>query len=183
LIGQLTSRLATAQFGHLNRTPVYPMLSIVNQDSFVSSVLTHASESELVVIPWSVPSNGGPLEEAAGSSTEAISTASSGSNPFDALFGSGIASSSPLYSHFLRQVFAECTRDVALFVHRGVNYPDVSETQGQHLLVVFEGGADGQSLLGSNINLICLLTSLVPFFPSQTASRSPSPLRCAAPLE
>lgn len=35
---------------------------------------------------------------------------------------------------------------VALFVHRGVNYPDVSETQGQHLLVVFAGGADGQPL-------------------------------------
>lgn len=88
------------------------MLSIVNQDSFVSSVLTHAAESELVVIPWSVPSNGGPLEEG-GSSMESISTPSNaGSNPFDALFGSGIASSSPLYSHFLRQVFAECTRDV-----------------------------------------------------------------------
>jgi len=102
--------LFVLQFGHLNQTSVVPFLAVVPQDSFVSSVLSHSPESEMVIIPWSLPTSGSTFDE--GSTTE-ISTAALTTNPFDALFGSGIAATSPLYSHFLRQVFAECSQDVS----------------------------------------------------------------------
>jgi hypothetical protein len=117
------------QFGYLKQIVVSPFLAIVPQDSFTQTVVSHAENSELVLIPWNVAANATNhtafVDKDPNSlpSTSSVptgmpfgfgSTANVASvvNPFESLFGSGVTGGSPLYSHFLRTVFAECNRDV-----------------------------------------------------------------------
>lgn len=133
-------------FGHLNRIPVSSALSVVNRDSFWSSVTSHAREtdSDLVVVPWSsAPS---AIDDGAQNASGITPQ-----NPFDALFGGRSAAvdkaTSIFYSQFIRRVFVESPTDVALFIDRGLSPLETSATYGQHVFLPFFGGPDDRLAL------------------------------------
>ncbi|CUA69152.1 K(+)/H(+) antiporter 1 [Saccharomyces cerevisiae S288c] [Rhizoctonia solani] len=139
-------------FGHLNRIPVSSALSIIPQDSFSSSVISHArdTDSDLVVIPWnSAPS---AIEEAA-QNVSGITPR----NPFDAIFGGRSAAVDKAtamgYSQFIRRVFVESPSDVALFIDRGLSPMETSATYGQHVFLPFFGGPDDRLALAFVVQL------------------------------
>ncbi|KAF8759943.1 Sodium/hydrogen exchanger family [Rhizoctonia solani] len=139
-------------FGHLNRIPVSSALSIVPQESFSSSVTSHARETnaDLVVVPWN----------AAPSAIEEIPQNSNGvapQNPFDAIFGGRSAAVDKAtalgYSQFIRRVFVESPADVALFIDRGLSPLETSATYGQHIFLPFFGGPDDRLALAFVVQL------------------------------
>ncbi|CAE6386161.1 unnamed protein product [Rhizoctonia solani] len=139
-------------FGHLNRIPVSSALSIVPQDSFSSSVTSHARETEadLVVIPWnSAPS---AIEEALQTLSGVIPQ-----NPFDAIFGgrsAGIDRATAMnYSQFIRRLFVESPSNVALFIDRGLSPLETGTTYGQHIFLPFFGGPDDRLALAFVVQL------------------------------
>lgn len=141
-------------FGHLNRIPVSSALSVVNRDSFWSSVTSHAREtdSDLVVVPWtSAPS---AIDE--GSQNASGITPQ---NPFDAIFGGRSAAvdkaTSMFYSQFIRRVFVESSTDVALFIDRGLSPLETSASYGQHVFLPFFGGPDDRLALAF-VTQLCL---------------------------
>ncbi|KAJ1309003.1 hypothetical protein OPQ81_004685 [Rhizoctonia solani] len=141
-------------FGHLNRIPVSSALSIVPQDSFSSSVISHARDtnSDLIVIPWnSAPS---AIEEASRNDAGVAPR-----NPFDAIFGGRSAAvdkaTAMVYSQFIRRVFVESPSDVALFIDRGLSPVETSTTYGQHVFLPFFGGPDDRLALAFVVQL-CL---------------------------
>ncbi|CAE6440636.1 unnamed protein product [Rhizoctonia solani] len=139
-------------FGHLNRIPVSSALSVVPQDTFSSSVVSHArdTDSDLVVIPWnSAPS---AIEE----NSQNINGVSP-RNPFDAIFGGHSAAvdktTAMIYSQFIRRVFVESPSDVALFIDRGLSPLETSATYGQHVFLPFFGGPDDRLALAFVVQL------------------------------
>ncbi|CAE7216799.1 unnamed protein product [Rhizoctonia solani] len=141
-------------FGHLNRIPVSSALSIVPQESFSSSVISHArdTDSDLIVIPWnSAPS---AIEE-----TPQNVSGIAPRNPFDAIFGGRSAAvdkaTAMIYSQFIRRVFVDSPSDVALFIDRGLSPMETSATYGQHVFLPFFGGPDDRLALAFVVQL-CL---------------------------
>ncbi|EUC66451.1 potassium:hydrogen antiporter [Rhizoctonia solani AG-3 Rhs1AP] len=139
-------------FGHLNRIPVSSALSIVPQDSFSSSVISHArdTDSDLIVIPWnSAPS---AIEE-----TPQNASGVTPRNPFDAIFGGRSAAvdktTAMIYSQFIRRVFVESPSDVALFIDRGLSPMETGATYGQHVFLPFFGGPDDRLALAFVVQL------------------------------
>nr|XP_019009996.1 potassium:hydrogen antiporter [Kwoniella pini CBS 10737]OCF48777.1 potassium:hydrogen antiporter [Kwoniella pini CBS 10737] len=157
------------QFGRLKGLEVTPHISIVEQDSYPQAVADYAHDlgSELVILPWTVPvsgtsselidssivnkegANGGMV--ASGSNTNV--NIYQGSATFDSIFGTESAGS-PIYTHFVRRVFSECSSDIALFVDRGfgssTTFPPGS---GQHIFLPFFGGPDDRLALRFVIQL------------------------------
>ena len=144
------------QFGRLRGLDITPHISIVQADSFPTSVSDHAGglESELVVIPWTIPNvgNSTALIDPISSVTAekeglAAGTSSSALSPFDHIFGSE-STNSPMYSHFIRRVFSETSSDLALFVDRGFgSSADFTPGSGQHVFLPFLGGPDDRLAL------------------------------------
>ncbi|OWZ65967.1 potassium:hydrogen antiporter [Cryptococcus neoformans] len=134
------------QFGRLRGLEISPHISIVGQDSFSQAVADYATDlgSELVILPWTVPTQGGNpelIDPSVGSSS------SSTVSQFDTIFGSESAGS-PMYSHFVRRVFSECPSDVALFVDRGFGgASSFKPGSGQHIFMPFFGGPDDRLAL------------------------------------
>ncbi|WVQ81381.1 hypothetical protein IAT38_003505 [Cryptococcus sp. DSM 104549] len=132
------------QFGRLRGLEISPHISIVGQDSFPQAVADYASDlgSELVILPWTVPVQG--------TSNELIDPAAEGSvsAQFDSIFGTESAGS-PMYTHFVRRVFAECDSDIALFVDRGFGGAagSFAPGAGQHIFLPFFGGPDDRLAL------------------------------------
>lgn len=132
------------QFGRLRGLDITPHISVVEADSFPSSVADYAGglESELVIVPWTIP--------VVGSSTALIDPTTSHEketgalSTFDAIFGSD--STGPMYSHFLRRVFSESPADLALFVDRGFG-SSAAPGGGQHVFLPFFGGPDDRLAL------------------------------------
>lgn len=141
-------------FGQLNRIPVSSSLSVVQHDSFAATVSAHArqSDADLVVVPWSAGLFASEDGRHSGPST---STQSHLYNPFDSLFGkSPSADKSVMYSHFIRQVFADSPVDVALYVDRGLSGAlDGGVNREHHLFMPFFGGADDRAALSFVIQL------------------------------
>ncbi len=137
-------------FGHINRVPISASLTVVNQESFSSRVAEHAREkdTEMVILPWH--SGAHSLDEQAPEGQTIY-------NPFNGIFGSGRsdnASSSVIYSQFIRRVFATSPTDVALFVDRGTSHSgSLSGAYGQHILFPFSGGPDDRLALDFVVQL------------------------------
>lgn len=145
-------------FGYLNNLAVSPHLSIVNQEGFANAVSQHAvaSESEMVIIPWSRGTTSVLLEtelhKENGGNTPSHSQLAR--NPFDGVFHRATTqdqTSSVVYSEFIRSVFLGCPSDVALFVDRGATASPVSGTQ--HLLLPYFGGPDDRLALSFLVQL------------------------------
>ncbi|PFH50140.1 hypothetical protein AMATHDRAFT_61597 [Amanita thiersii Skay4041] len=126
-------------FGHLNRIPVSPTLSVVTHDDYPIAVSEHASKSgsNLVIIPWS------NLTQAHTDST------------FDGLFHRTVSSdhtSTMVYTEFVRKVFMQTHTDVALYVDRGMSGSITSDTK-RHLFLPFFGGPDDRLAMAFIVQL------------------------------
>ncbi|WWD06921.1 hypothetical protein V865_005018 [Kwoniella europaea PYCC6329] len=144
------------QFGRLRGLEVKPHISIVEQDSYHQAVsdYSHDLGSELVILPWTVPVSGTSTELIDPSiidkekDTGGMSSSNSTSamvSQFETIFGNGgnDNSGSPIYTHFIRKVFSECSEDIALFVDRGFgSSTPLQPGSGQHIFLPFFGGPD-----------------------------------------
>lgn len=131
-------------FAQLNCLDVTSNLSIVNYDEFPEAIARHASdtESEMVVIPWARGITCVLDEESEGQQARTR-------NPFDGIFHKTTTqdqTSSVIYSEFIRRVFATASRDVALFVDRGMTTIPNGVSR-QHLFLPFFGGPDDRLAL------------------------------------
>lgn len=134
-------------FGQLNRIPVSSFLSVVQHESFASTISAHAAQAstDLVIIPWSSICS---APEDTHANATGSGPAAQSYNPFDSIFGKAPpADKSALYSHFVRSVFAESPADVALYVDRGVLGALASGHREHHLLMPFFGGPDDRAAL------------------------------------
>jgi hypothetical protein len=141
------------QFGRLRGIDVTPHISIVEQDSYSNSVADYAGglETELVIIPWTIPSTSTSTSAlfdpgSSGNEKEGLPTSSTWTSPFETVFGD--STGSPMYTHFVRRVFAESPTDVALFIDRGFGSSAAFVPGGgQHVFLPFIGGADDRLAL------------------------------------
>ncbi|CAK9781840.1 putative potassium:hydrogen antiporter [Cutaneotrichosporon oleaginosum] len=139
------------QFGRLRGMDIKPHISIVGQESFPAAVAEYAQDldSELIVIPWTVnsPQAQGDIltnDDQPGSST-GPSTVAAPTTPFDNIFATD---GSPIYTHFIRNLFARATSDIALFIDRGFGGAHVTPPgSGQHVFFPFFGGPDDRLAL------------------------------------
>jgi len=142
-------------FGHLNGIPVSSTLSIAQLEDFPETVSAHAkhTHSNMVVIPWSV----GTSSVAGGGEVEHITSPSVTHNPFESLFGKNPLqdkAASQQYSQFIRQVFAQCPSDVALYFDRNILSPvHTNGVYGQHIFLPFFGGPDDRLALSFVVQL------------------------------
>ncbi|OCF35724.1 potassium:hydrogen antiporter [Kwoniella heveanensis BCC8398] len=142
------------QFGQLRGLEVTPHISIVGSDSYPQAVADYASDlgSELVIVPWTVPPQGNSSEliDPSPTATNALALTASTSgivSQFDSIFGAE-NSGSPMYTHFVRRVFSECSSDIALFVDRGFGgSASFAPGSGQHIFLPFFGGPDARLAL------------------------------------
>lgn len=142
------------QFGRLRGLEVTPHIQIVGQDSFPTTVADYAGslESELIILPWTIPvvgASSSALIDPSPSTVEkdVLPPSTSTMSPFDSIFGSE-SHGSPMYSHFIRHVFAESPSDIALFVDRGFGSPaSYAPGAGQHIFMPFFGGPDDRLAL------------------------------------
>lgn len=123
------------QFGRLRGLEVTPHIAVVEEVQYPESVSQYASElgSELVLIPWTVPTHIGDAD-----------IQPEGITPFDNIFAS--QAGSPIYTHFVRRVFNEAKSDTALFVDRGFG-STFTPGVNQHIFLPFFGGRDDRLAL------------------------------------
>ena len=148
-------------FGELNGMAVSSTLSMVPYDDLATSVVETAARqnSQLVLVPWLSPreATSEPVPSPDASPTSPTS-------PFDSLFRTGAPpvdrSNSSLHARFVRGVFAQSTRDVALFVDQHIpgEVPKISTgpsgTGGRfHLFLPFFGGPDDRLALEFAVQL------------------------------
>ncbi|BEJ15485.1 hypothetical protein CspHIS471_0500900 [Cutaneotrichosporon sp. HIS471] len=133
------------QFGRLRGMDIAPHISIVSQDSFPSAVAEFAQDlsSELIVVPWTVTgSQRVTADNQAGTSSD--SAVAVPPTPFDIFAADG----SPMYTHFIRNLFSRATTDIALFIDRGFGGAHVTPPgAGQHVFFPFFGGPDDRLAL------------------------------------
>lgn len=123
------------QFGRLRGLHVNPHIAVVEEMQYPESVSQYASDlgSELVLIPWTVPTQ---IEDA--------EIQREGVTPFDNIFAQ--QAGSPIYTHFVRRVFNEAKSDTALFVDRGFG-STFTPGINQHIFLPFFGGRDDRLAL------------------------------------
>jgi len=131
-------------FAQLNFFDVTSNISIVNYDEFPEAIARHASdtESEMVIIPWPRGITSVLDEESEGQKARTR-------NPFDGIFHKTTTqdqTGSVVYSEFIRRVFVTSSRDVALFVDRGMSSIP-NRVSKQHLFLPFFGGPDDRLAL------------------------------------
>ncbi|KAJ8295666.1 K(+)/H(+) antiporter 1 [Rhodotorula toruloides] len=150
-------------------------LAIVAQEGYSRQVAEFAeeSESEVIVLPWALPvASSSPAAAPAGSTQPQASTSTQAGvaeswipNPLEAYFngtGSSLASTMTIqgavgYASYLREVYAEATCDVAVFIDRSdpAASSDVPTSAGKaHLFLAFHGGSDDRLALGLLVQLI-----------------------------
>ncbi|CAE6385977.1 unnamed protein product [Rhizoctonia solani] len=143
-------------FAELEDIPVASSLSVVSHESFATSVAEHSIKNgdEMVVVSWT-PGTSQTITH--GQSTAPTPAAQTVHNPFDALFKTTTATettSSGIYSHFLRGLFAKSSADVALFIDRGPGGQSLGGTGGvQHIFLPFFGGPDDRLALSFVVQL------------------------------
>ncbi|CAE6446839.1 unnamed protein product [Rhizoctonia solani] len=137
-------------FCQLEDILVTSSLSIVSHENFATSVAERSAKNgdDMIVVSWTPITahtmHGQPA-------TQPIH------NPFDGLFKANAgteATSSGIYSHFLRDLFAKSSVDVALFIDRGPGGQSQGGTGGaQHLFLPFIGGPDDRLALSFVVQL------------------------------
>ncbi len=131
-------------FAQLNFLDVTSNISIVNYDEFPEAIARHASDtgSEMIIIPWPRGITSVLDEESEGQKSRTR-------NPFDGIFHKTTTqdqTGSVVYSEFIRRVFVTSSRDVALFVDRGMTSIPNGVSK-QHLFLPFFGGPDDRLAL------------------------------------
>lgn len=140
-------------YGQLNDLPITQSMSIVPHDDMPSCVIENARKhaSDLIMVPWLPPSN----------DTDGLTTGSmdisgpttsnrSPRNPFGALFKSTSGVEKPasaIHSQFVREVFAQSSVDVALFIDRTAIRGGAPTSGSQHVFLPFFGGPDDRLAL------------------------------------
>lgn len=146
------------QFGRLRGFEITPHIDIVGADSYPQAIAEQvvSLDSELVLLPWTIPVIGqssmliDPSPQAAVREGIPVSPSTS---PFESIFGVD-SHGSPMYTHFVRRVFAECPADIALFVDRGFGgSSNFTPGAGQHIFMPFFGGPDDRLALRFVIQL------------------------------
>ncbi|GMK56105.1 hypothetical protein CspeluHIS016_0211610 [Cutaneotrichosporon spelunceum] len=133
------------QFGRLRGMDIAPHISIVSQDSFAAVVNEFAQDlsSELIVVPWTVSGPLGTTDDNQASTSTDPAAAAPGT-PFNIFASDG----SPIYTHFIRNLFSRATTDIALFIDRGFGGAHVTPPgSGQHVFFPFFGGPDDRLAL------------------------------------
>lgn len=140
------------QFGRLRGFEITPHIDIVGAESYPQAIAESvvSLDSELVLLPWTIPVVGqstmliDPSPQAAIREGIPLSPTTS---PFESIFGVD-SHGSPMYTHFVRRVFAECPADIALFVDRGFgSATNFTPGAGQHIFMPFFGGPDDRLAL------------------------------------
>ncbi|CAE6480624.1 unnamed protein product [Rhizoctonia solani] len=143
-------------FAELEDIPVASSLSIVSHESFATSVAEHSTKNgdDMVVLSWTPGTTQTTTHGQSAAPTPAAQTVH---NPFDSLFkttGGTETTSSGIYSHFLRSLFAKSPVDVALFMDRGPGGQSLGGSGGaQHLFLPFFGGPDDRLALSFVVQL------------------------------
>lgn len=135
------------QFGRLRGMDIKPHITIVGQESFPAAVSEYAADlgSELIVVPWTVAPAKEIIEKDQASSSAGTTPSSTPSTPFDGIFATD---GSPMYTHFIRNLFARATSDIALFIDRGFGGATITPPgSGQHVFLPFFGGPDDRLAL------------------------------------
>lgn len=136
-------------FGELNDVPVTTSLSVVPAENMAHQVSVHASlnSSHLVIVPWLQSSH--RLAE----STQTFT-------PFESFFGGGKEKQDTfaVQSQFVRNVFAESTTDVAVFIDSSEHYVPITGqgltgNKQTHLFLPFIGGPDDRLALDLVVQL------------------------------
>lgn len=140
-------------YGQLNSLKVTASLDVAPFEEFPAAISKSATnaDSDLIILPWSR----GPT-----SILQDESGASSARNPFDGAFHRTTTqdqTGSVVYSEFIRKVFLSATRDVALFVDRGLGIRSANNAT-YHLFLPFIGGPDDRLALSFLVQL-CMNTS------------------------
>ncbi len=145
------------QFGRLRGLEVTPHIDIVGEENFPAAVAEHALGlgTEMTILPWTIPVNNSTFSSALinpspmAATMEGISSTSSMNSPLDSIFGSpSETQGSPMYTHFIRRVFAESGSDIALFIDRGFgSSASYAPGAGQHIFMPFFGGPDDRLAL------------------------------------
>jgi hypothetical protein len=124
-------------------------LDVANFEEFPAAISRYADRtgSQMVILPWSRGPTYIQQEPEAGPS--------SARNPFDGVFHRTTTqdqTSSTVYSEFIRNVFLNTPKDVALFVDRGVDVRQASPLEC-HLFLPFIGGPDDRLALSFLVQL------------------------------
>ncbi|GAA5851258.1 hypothetical protein JCM9279_007501 [Rhodotorula babjevae] len=152
-------------------------LALVKTDDYARQVASFVeeTESEVVVLPWALPSPSSSSAVTAPSTSNSAAAGASSStteagvaeswlpNPLEGLFGGSSASVSVQgavgYASAVRDVFAEAPCDVALFLDRASSASASDDERvvvaGQtHLFMAFHGGSDDRLALALVVQLV-----------------------------
>ncbi|KAJ3556665.1 hypothetical protein NM688_g1898 [Phlebia brevispora] len=126
-------------FGELSGMTVDASLSIVPREDLANSIAEFAKErnSQLILMPWLAPQESLPDDATV---QETVSRHS----PTNVNYSSPV-----LHSRFVRNVFAQSTRDIALFINANkLSSAGPLPTSGRyHIFLPFFGGPDGRLAL------------------------------------
>ncbi|KAH6906820.1 potassium:hydrogen antiporter [Coprinopsis sp. MPI-PUGE-AT-0042] len=130
--------------------------------TFGTSLSVHGAKSQMVIIPW-----------ARGTTSLLDDQDSAGGvhahNPFDGVFRRTSTTDQDI---FIRSVFLQCPRDVALFVDRGA--PTTSTSNEQRLFLPIFGGPDDRLALSFLVQL-CVRTGVSATVSGSTVEAPTSP--------
>ncbi|KAF6744698.1 potassium:hydrogen antiporter [Ephemerocybe angulata] len=130
-------------FGSLNHLNVSASLSVVPFDEFPDTITQHVanSDSDMLIIPWAR----GTTSILSSESDDAVLHQTR--NPFDHKTTTQDQTGSAVYGEFIRSIFLRSSKDVAVFVDRGVSVGSASARGSQHLFLPFFGGPDDRLAL------------------------------------
>lgn len=130
--------------------PMQSSIAVIGQEQYPKLVSEHAElhDTDMILLAWGLESerSGGD-----GAMSQILP------NPLETMFrrGSSSREGSTMYASFVRRVFAEATRDVALWVDRGLENPLKYTCGGRsHLFFAFHSGADDRAALKLLIDLV-----------------------------
>lgn len=149
-------------FANLNGVKISSSVAIVPEEGFANEIVSVAAakESDMVIVPWSAHRSVQP--------SGPTSAAESSKNPFEKIFGgfgnnavvdASTHEDSPQTAHLVRNIFAESTCDVALFLERGssgIPGPTAGSkpwTGREHVFFAFFGGPDDRAALDFVVRL------------------------------
>ncbi|KAK4699712.1 hypothetical protein P7C70_g6544, partial [Phenoliferia sp. Uapishka_3] len=161
-----------ATFASINGVPIASnRLSVVLRPLYADHIAKQAREnaSDLIVVPWTlskVDSEGLVASICTPSlrissfrfrTTDVLLTTIAVPNPFETFFDRAVGGkdTNPAYASFVRDVFAESSTDVGIFLDRGTTAPPPRTLPGQHhVFLPFFGGADDRAALEFVIQLV-----------------------------
>lgn len=131
-------------FANLNKLPVKASMSVAPVDAFSSVIVNRAKQidSDLIIVPWTLPTVGSP---------EPGISYSTFLNPMESFFGGGSQSSTAVARHqqaaFVRKIIQDSPCDVGLLLSNSGGDVTGSAAFYPHILLGFMGGPDDRYAL------------------------------------